>query len=51
MFLNDLDGYWLSKENFTKSIGKSQEADRKRVESRRNHVKLLFETNRRLAGF
>ena len=39
MLLNDLGMQWPSKDIFVKSTGNSQEADRKRVESRRNHVK------------
>jgi hypothetical protein len=44
MLLNDLDMQWPGKENFAKSTGNSLEVDRKRVESRRNHVKLLLRT-------
>src|ERR1700730_13796564 len=33
---------WPSKENFAKSTGNSLEVNRKRVESRRNHVGLML---------
>jgi hypothetical protein len=51
MSLNDLNERWPSKENFVKSTGNGHEVDRKRFESRRNHVKLFVAINRRLAGF
>jgi hypothetical protein len=41
MFLNDLDRLWPSNK-ICEIDRNSQEVDRKRVESRRNHVKLLL---------